>query len=61
MSQQQVGENDVKDCGQRPADVVKGDTDIFQAQVVGGDHHGEHDGDGKDLEGRGRKLLKFFD
>ena len=49
VAQYEVREQNVENGGEGPADVVKGDTDVLEAEVVGSDHEDEHDGEGQNL------------
>ena len=49
VTENEVREENVENRGEGPSDVVEGDADILEAEVVGGDHEDEHDGEGQDL------------
>ena len=49
VTEDEVSEENVENCGQGSAHVVEGDADILEAQVVGGDHQDKHDRERQDL------------
>ena len=50
LTQNEVGAEDVEDCGERAADVVERHVHVLQAQVVEHDHTDEHDRQGQHLQ-----------
>lgn len=42
LPQEQVSENDIENGSKRTADVIEGDSNEFQAQIVESDHRDEY-------------------
>ena len=58
LPQSRVRHGDVEDGGERSGDVVEGDADVLQAEVVGGDHGQEDDGQWKNYKGSRHKNVQ---
>ena len=59
LTEDAVSQNDVEHGGERPADVVKRNANVLQAEVVESDHQNEHDRQWHDLLEHKRGQLSF--